>query len=97
MVGNQLDAQFFYNTFIYLNPLHVSSNYVLIFRRTCMNTTFVKIILCSWPSGMQVKMGLQRYFHPDLHTGRPLTKSDFTRSCVNTIVFLRIFFIEFQN
>jgi len=34
LVGKQLDAQFFYNTFIYLNHLHVSSNYVLILRRT---------------------------------------------------------------
>jgi len=34
LVDNQLDAQFFYNTFIYLNPLHVSSTFVLILRRT---------------------------------------------------------------
>jgi hypothetical protein len=26
----------------------------------------------------------------DLHTGRPLTQSDYTRSCVNTIVLLRM-------
>jgi hypothetical protein len=32
LVGNQLDAQFLW--YFYLNPLHVSSNYVLIFRRT---------------------------------------------------------------
>jgi len=26
----------------------------------------------------------------DLHTGRPLTNSDCTRSCINTIVLLRV-------
>jgi len=26
----------------------------------------------------------------DLHTGRPLTQSDYTRRCINTIVFLRM-------
>jgi hypothetical protein len=30
LVDNQLDAEFFYNTFIYLNSLHVSSKYVLL-------------------------------------------------------------------
>jgi len=34
LVDNQLDAQIFYNTAIYLNPLHVSSTSVLILRRT---------------------------------------------------------------
>jgi hypothetical protein len=34
LVDNKLEAQFFYNTFIYLNPLPVSSNYVLILSRT---------------------------------------------------------------
>ena len=33
MVSNQLDAQFLL-CYVYLNPLHVSSNYVLILRRT---------------------------------------------------------------
>ena len=26
--------------------------------------------------------------HLDLHTGRPLTQSDYTRSCIHTIVLL---------
>jgi len=39
-----------------LNPLHVSSNSVLILR----------------------------------YTGRPLTQSDYTRSCINPIVLLRM-------
>jgi hypothetical protein len=34
LVDNQLDAQFFHNIFIYLNPLHVSSISVLILKRT---------------------------------------------------------------
>ena len=29
-------------------------------------------------------------FLTDLHTGRPLTQSDYTRSCINTIVLLRM-------
>ena len=33
LVGNQLDAQFLL-WYVYLNPLHVSNNYVLILRRT---------------------------------------------------------------
>jgi len=33
VVGNQLDAQFLL-WYVYLNPLHVSSNPVLILRRT---------------------------------------------------------------
>ena len=32
LVGNQLDAQFLLR-YVYLNPLHVSNNYVLILRR----------------------------------------------------------------
>jgi len=33
---------------------------------------------------MQIEMEL------DLHTGRPLTQSDYTRCCIHTIVLLRI-------
>ena len=33
LVDDQLDAQFLL-LYVYLNPLHVSSNYVLILRRT---------------------------------------------------------------
>jgi hypothetical protein len=29
-------------------------------------------------------------FHLDLQTGRPLTQSDYIRSCINTIVLLRM-------
>jgi len=29
-------------------------------------------------------------FHLDLHTGRSLAESDYTRCCINTVVLLRI-------
>jgi len=51
----------------------------------CMNTTTGIVNLYYWPSGMQVKM-----VHLDLHTGRQLTHSDYTRSCIYTIVLLRM-------
>jgi hypothetical protein len=35
LVGKQLDAQFL--LYVYLNPLHVSSNYVLILRTTVVS------------------------------------------------------------
>jgi len=34
LVDNQLEAQFFYNIFIYLNSPYVSSTFVLILRKT---------------------------------------------------------------
>jgi hypothetical protein len=37
---------------------------------------------------MQVKIGEE--FHLDLHTRSPLTQSDYTRSCINTNVLLKI-------
>jgi len=37
LVDNQLDAQFIL-LYVYLNPLHVSSNYILILRRTIVLT-----------------------------------------------------------
>ena len=64
----------YYNTFI--RPLHVSSNVVLIIRRSnCINTTSGIVTLCKWPSGAQVACA------PDGH----LTESDNTRVCINTI------------
>jgi len=41
LLDNQLDAQIFYITFIYLNPLHVHPQ-----EDNCMNTTSVIITLC---------------------------------------------------
>jgi len=34
--------------------------------------------------------GTAEHFRLDLHTGRPLTQNDYTRSCINTIVLLRM-------
>ena len=57
--------------YVCYNPLHVSSNVVLIIRRSsCTNTASGIVTLCKWPSGMQVPL--------DLHTGRSLTDSDYT-------------------
>jgi len=39
LAGKQLDAQFLL-WYVYLNPLHVSSNYVLILRRTIVLIQF---------------------------------------------------------
>jgi hypothetical protein len=45
LVGNEIKAQFFL-WYIYLNPLHVSSNYVLILRRTIVWIQFLVKSLC---------------------------------------------------
>jgi len=34
-------------------------------------------------------MQVNEEFLIDLHTGRPLTKSDYTGSCINTTILLR--------
>jgi len=39
---------------------------------------------------MQVNKELLIEFLIDLHTGRSLTLTDYTRSCINTIVLLRM-------
>jgi len=52
--NNQLDTQFF--KYIYYNPLHVhvSSNILLILRRSnCVNTASGIVTLSEWPSGSQ--------------------------------------------
>jgi len=41
LVDNQLDTQFYCNAFIYLNPLHVFSTFVLILRRTTVWLQFL--------------------------------------------------------
>jgi hypothetical protein len=51
----------------------------------CMNTTSGIITLRKWPSGMEIKMK-----HLALHIGWPLTQTDYTRSCIHTIVLLRM-------
>ena len=49
----------------------------------CINTASGKVTLCEWLSGMQVEQ-----FLLDLHTGHPLTESDYTRCCINTVDLL---------
>jgi len=52
LVNNQLDAQFLYFIIRLLSPLHVSSNVVLIIRRSnCINTASGIVTLRKWPSG----------------------------------------------
>ena len=48
-----------------------------------INTASGIVTLCKWPSGMHVEQELL-----DLLTGRPLTESDYTRCCINTIDLL---------
>jgi len=80
--NDQLDAQFF--KYIYYNPLHVSSNILLILRKSnCINTASGIVTLSKWPSGAQVENELQ--FFLNLCTGRSLTESDDTRWCINTM------------
>jgi hypothetical protein len=81
LANDQPDAQFFILFYVYYSPLHVSSNVVLIIRRlNCTNTASGIVTLCKWPSGMQVEK-----FLLGLHTGLPLTESDYTRCRINTI------------
>jgi len=37
-----------------------------------------------------VLVAVRYALHLDLHIGRPLTQSDYTRSCIHTIVLLRM-------
>jgi len=57
-----------------------------------VNTASVIVTLCKWLSGMQVQQEL-----PDLHTGRPLTESDYTRRCINTIDLLMMSMCLFET
>ena len=80
LVGDQLDIQFFYITRLFQSST-VSSKQVLIIRRSNFTNTASGIVtLCKWPSGIQVEQELL-----DLHTGRPLTESDYTRCCISKI------------
>ena len=83
LVGDQLDAHFFYivrsfqfSTCFELTRAHRQEV-------NCINTTYGIVTLCKWPSAMQVEK-----FLLDLHSGRPLTESDYTRCCINTIYLL---------
>ena len=57
---------------------------MLIIRRlNCIDAAFGIVTLSKWPSGGHVERELQ--FSLNLCTGRPLTESDGTRRCINTI------------
>ena len=49
----------------------------------CIGAASGIVTLSQWPSGAQVERGLQ--FSLNLCTGKPLTESDSTRCCINTI------------
>ena len=56
---------------------------MLIIRRVnCVDAASGIVTLSKWPSGVQVEGEL---FSFNLYTGRPLTESDDTRCCINTI------------
>jgi len=67
----------------------------IIKRSDFVNTASGIVTLCKCPSGMQVEKELFESgmqvdkelfeFLLNLHTGRPPTESDYTRSCINKI------------
>ena len=79
----QLDAHFFYITRLFQSSTCFEQTRVHHQEVNYINTASDIFNLCKWPSGMQVEQ-----FLLDLHTGRPLTESDYTRCCINTIDLL---------
>jgi len=45
------------------------------------------VLVAVWYAGQD---GTDNQFLIDLHTGRPLTQSNYTRSCINTIILLKM-------
>ena len=82
-IGTHLHYIIFYYYYYYYHhhhrPLHVSSNSVLIIRRS--NCTRINTASGKWPSGVQVEK-----FLLNLHAGRPPTECDDNRCCINTIL-----------
>ena len=79
LVGDQLDAQFFYIISLFQSSTCFEQTRAHHQEVNCINTASGIVTLCKWPSGMQVEQ-----FLLDLHTGQSLTKSDYTRCCINT-------------
>ena len=77
-VGDQLDAQFFYIISLFQSSTCFKQTRAHHQEVKCINTASGIVTLCKWPSGMLVEQ-----FLLDLHTGRPLTESDYTRCCIN--------------
>ena len=79
LVGDQFDAQLFYIIRLFQSCTcfeQTSANHQEV---KCINAASGIVTLCKWPSGLQVEQE---------HTGRPLTESDYTRCCINTIDLL---------
>ena len=69
---------------LHYDPHHVSSNKLLIVRRTnCITTASGIVTLCKQLYSMQVESGLQSALN--LHTVRLFTEGDDTRGCGDTI------------
>ena len=80
LVGDQLDEQFFYTVLLFQTSTCFEQRGAHQQEFNCINTASGIVTLCKWPSGMQVEKELL-----DLHTGRPLTESDYTR-CINKLI-----------
>jgi hypothetical protein len=80
LVGDQLDAKFLYIIRLFQSSTCFEQTRTHHQEVNCINTASGIVTLCNWPSGMQVEQELL-----ELHTGRPLTESDYIRCCINTI------------
>ena len=83
LVGEQFYAQFFYIIRLFQSSTCFEQTRAHHQEVNRINTASGIVTLCKWPSGTQVEQ-----FLLDLHTGRPLTESDYTRRCINTIDLL---------
>jgi len=83
LVGDQLDAQFFYIICLFQSPTCFEQTRAHHQEVNCINTASGIVTLCQTPSGMQVEK-----FLLDLHTGQSVRESDYTRCCINTIDLL---------
>ena len=63
MVGDRLDAQFFYIIHLFQSSTCFEQTRAHHEEVNCINTASGIVTLCKWPSGMQVEQGLL-----DLHT-----------------------------
>ena len=83
LVGDQLDAHFFYIIRLFQSSTCSEQTRAHHQEVNCINTASGIFTLCKWPSGMQVEQ-----FLLDLHTGRSVTENEYTRCCINTIDLL---------
>jgi len=89
LVGDQTDAQSFCILRLFQSSTCFEETRTHHQEINCIITASGIVTFCKWPSGMQVEQFLL-HLHTellDLHTGRPLTESDYTR-CINTIDLL---------